>query len=98
MFWIIGIILAFIIFVAYSFYKRYLEKEKKLAEIKEKWGQPHYKERDMKLLEAYMVADNSGNHISAITAGDLDLESLFAYVDRTNSKPGQQYLYKKLHY
>jgi len=35
--------------------------------------------------------------ISESTSQDLDFEHLFPFLDRTTSKPGQQYLYNRLH-
>jgi hypothetical protein len=71
-------------------------EKKKLAQIKEQWGKPKYIDRNFNLIAGYLETGDE-NYIAADTAGDLDLNSLFEYIDRTSSKAGQQYLYKKLH-
>jgi len=51
------------------------------------------------LIEKYFRKKNQSNtfHIlSDKTCNDLDFEELFMFVDRTNSKVGQQFLYNKL--
>lgn len=45
--------------------------------------------RNKKHTEAYQV-------LSDRTCNDLDLDDLFIYIDRTNSRVGQQYIYDKL--
>ncbi|MES2379000.1 MAG: hypothetical protein V4553_20575 [Bacteroidota bacterium] len=71
-------------------------QNKKLAKIRERWGKPIVANRRFNLISAYL--DNcDDNYISNNTAADLDLDDLFEYLDRTNSRPGQQYLYKQLH-
>lgn len=54
---------------------------------------------DFELTEQYFRRkDNSEAFqiLSDKTCNDLDLQELFMYIDRTNSKVGQQYLYNKL--
>ncbi len=70
--------------------------QKKLAQIRQRWGKPILVNRRFNLIAAYLN-NCKDNYISANTATDLDLDDLFEYLDRTNSKPGQQYLYKQLH-
>ncbi|SDF64892.1 MutS domain V [Mucilaginibacter pineti] len=79
-----------------SFYKRSNQERKKLAEIKALWGQVLAKARNFKLISAYLRIDTDSN-ISIETAADIDLDNVFEYIDRTSSKPGEQYLYKMLH-
>lgn len=70
--------------------------KQKLARIKEQWGKPKYVNRNFNLIAGYLENINE-SYISGDTASDLDLNGLFEYIDRTNSIPGQQYFYKKLH-
>jgi len=54
---------------------------------------------DFELIEKYFrKKDNSEAFqvLSDKTCNDLDFQELFAFIDRTNSKVGQQYLYNKL--
>ena len=97
-YWVLGIILIIGLIVSLAIYKRRLETKKKIAAIKEKWGKPYYNDVNFNLASLYLDSDAENNKITGDTANDLDLDNIFAYIDRTNSKPGQQYLYKKLHY
>jgi hypothetical protein len=51
------------------------------------------------LIEKYFkrkISDSNFQVLSDKTCNDLDFDELFMFVDRTNSKVGQQYLYNKL--
>jgi hypothetical protein len=77
-----------------SFLKRYYAGKKKIKEIKEQWALPKDIHRNFNLIASYLTA-TGGKY--AASAGDLDLDDVFAYIDRAASKPGQQYLFKNLH-
>lgn len=88
------IIIVVIILLILSLANSGSSQNKKLAKIRERWGKPIIANRRFDLISAYL--DNcDDNYVSDNTAADLD--DLFEYLDRTNSKPGQQYLYKQLH-
>lgn len=95
-YWVIALAGIVVLLIVYSFLKKRILKNKKLAEIREQWGNPKYASRNFKLIAAYLN-DKEGSNIAENTATDLDLDDVFCYIDRTNSKPGQQYLYNKLH-
>lgn len=59
----------------------------KLDAFNYKWIEKYFRNKDNS--KAYQV-------LSDKTCNDLDFDELFAYLDRTNSKVGQQYLYNKL--
>jgi hypothetical protein len=82
-----------IIIIAGVFRNRFL-KDKKLKEIKALWGKPKNVYRSFKRINSYLATFGIKNEASA---ADLDLDDVFCFIDRTNSKPGQQYLYKQLH-
>jgi hypothetical protein len=96
-YWIIIIILLPFIFILISHLKNKAQQKKKLTEIKERWGKPIIASRNFKPISTYLTAYGGSSGISADTATDLDIDSVFEFIDRTNSKPGQQYLYKQLH-
>ncbi|WP_114936332.1 MutS-related protein [Mucilaginibacter endophyticus] len=96
-YWIIIIILLPFIFILTSHLKSKAQQKKKLAEIKERWGKPIITSRNFKPISNYLTTYKGSSEISTDTATDLDIDSVFEYIDRTNSKPGQQYLYKQLH-
>ncbi|WP_299586050.1 hypothetical protein [Mucilaginibacter sp.] len=96
-YWLPALLILGIILLIIGFLKSSHLKKKKLAEIKERWGKPKDIYRSFKLIAAYLTAYGSKSDIADATATDLDIDDVFSYIDRTNSKPGQQYLYKKLH-
>ena len=81
-----------------SYYGRLRADEKKLDKIKSKWGKPVNTRRNFDLIKTYLNADKGWDRLPDVTAEDIDLKSIFNYIDRTSSKPGKQYLYKKLHF
>jgi len=70
--------------------------KRKLAQIRARWGYAQDGDRNFDLIAGYLETEDE-NYITGDTAGDLDINGLFGYIDHTSSKPGQQYLYKKLH-
>ena len=86
----------FIVFYLYSYFEKLKISAKNLEKIRTKWGRPVNANRNFKMIAAYLNAIDSPAKLSASVAEDLDLNNLFNYIDRTNSKPGKQYLYKKL--
>jgi hypothetical protein len=96
-YWLPVLLILLVILLIIGFLKSNHLKKKKLAEIRERWGKPKDTHRSFKLIAAYLTAYGSKSDIADATATDLDINDVFSYIDRTNSKPGQQYLYKKLH-
>lgn len=94
--WLFVILAIVAVFVVSGLFKQKIQTQKKLAQIKEMWGKPFTKHSSFKLVNAYLRVDEETN-ISEETASDIDLDSVFSYIDRTSSKPGEQYLYKMLH-
>ncbi|HEY8782967.1 MAG TPA: hypothetical protein VIM16_15180 [Mucilaginibacter sp.] len=85
-----------IVFYIYNYYIKRRTIRKSLEKIRNKWGRPVNARRNFKMIAAYLNAGDNPAKVSAATAEDLDLNHIFDYIDRTNSKPGKQYLYKKL--
>jgi hypothetical protein len=81
-----------------SYFGKLRAKDTNLEKIKDKWAKPVNARRNFDLIKVYADADNSAGKLSTVTSDDLDLKNIFNYIDRTNSKPGKQYLYKKLHF
>ncbi|MDN5289547.1 MAG: hypothetical protein JWR38_5821 [Mucilaginibacter sp.] len=92
---VLAIVLSFSLISSY--YGKLRAAEKKLDKIKNKWSKPLNTRRNFDLIKTYLNAESSSDRLSATTAEDIDLKSVFNYIDRTSSKPGKQYLYKKLH-
>lgn len=80
-----------------AYLKNIRMKKQKLAAIREKWSRPVAGGRNLKLAAAYRNIIPQNNSLSNTTATDLDLDSVFDFIDRTNSKCGQQYLYQRLY-
>lgn len=85
-----------IIFYIYNYYDKRKSIEQSLDRIRSKWGRPVNSRRNFKLIAAYLNGQDNPAKISPAIADDLDLNNIFNFIDRTNSKPGKQYLYKKL--
>jgi DNA mismatch repair ATPase MutS len=88
--------LAFLIFILISFSR---ENERKiLAEIRLNWGRRINRKRDIELVEKYAIQNNAPHFhkLTHQTLKDIDIENLFALLDRTLTAIGQQLLYNKI--
>jgi DNA mismatch repair ATPase MutS len=83
-------------FTAYFVKKK--RQKKTLIQLKADWGKPNINERNFDLIENFslLTTSTSFHQLSRQTVTDIDLHDLFTFIDRTNSKPGQQYLFNKL--
>ena len=95
-----AIVVLIIIGVLYikAYYDKLSWAKKRLVKIQGKWGKPVDSRRNFDLIRTYLDSAGDKNKLSAQTAHDLDLVSVFNYIDRTNSKPGKQYLFNLLHH
>ena len=77
-----------------------MKKKKRilLQKINSQWGLQNNDYRNFDLIEIYTKLNPtpSFHQLSAQTTADIDFYDLFCYLDRTNSKPGQQFLFDKL--
>jgi len=96
LFTIVLIICILVVFYVYGYYDKRKTLEKNLERIRNKWGRPVNARRNFKMIAAYLNGIDDPARISTAIADDLDLNNIFNFIDRTNSKPGKQYLYKKL--
>ena len=74
-------------------------KKKEIKSLKASFGKLKEGYRDFSIIDTYFRnSDNSGAFqvLSDRSCNDLDFEELFGFLDRTTSRVGQQYLYKKL--
>jgi DNA mismatch repair ATPase MutS len=95
-----AIVILIIIGVLYikAYYDKIRWAKKRLVKIQGKWGKPVDSRRNFDLIRTYLGSAGDKNKLSAQTSHDLDLVSVFNYIDRTNSKPGKQYLFNLLHH
>ncbi len=73
-------------------------QKKLLQKIRDDWGKPNNAGRNYNLIENFSALTTTipFHQLTAQTITDIDLHAVFAFIDRTNSKPGQQYLFNKL--
>jgi hypothetical protein len=83
-------------FYIYNYFDKLGTTRRNLERIQNKWGRPVNARRNFKLIAAYLNGYEGRDKLSGAIADDLDLNNVFNYIDRTNSKPGKQYLYKRL--
>lgn len=85
--------------VAVPFLRRQ-RREKLLAELRTGWGQLRVRDRDMTAIAAYYRhragIDGPDRSIDDRTWADLNMDDLFADLDRTESVVGRQVLYARL--
>jgi len=76
-----------------------MNKKKKYSKIKNDWGKLKAESFNFHLIERYFLNNNHAGKFQVITdktMNDIDFQELFMFIDRTNTKIGQQYLYDKL--
>ena len=83
-------------FISYLMLKK--KKKKAIKKIQEDWGKQKNDYRNFDLIESYSEKNTTANFhkLNAQTKNDIDFKELFSFLDRTNSKPGQQYFFDKL--
>jgi DNA mismatch repair ATPase MutS len=86
----------FFAFIAYLIMKK--REKKLLQQIRERWGKPNNAARNFDLIENFSLLTTTipFHKLAPQTIKDIDIHELFAFIDRTNCKPGQQYLFNKL--
>src|SRR5262245_55969022 len=76
-------------------------RQRLLASIRAKWGKPSARRHKMDAIAAANQSRLAAFHTVAFvddrTWADLDLDGVFAAIDRTGSTLGQQALYHRLH-
>ena len=77
---------------------RYLQRKSLLARLRAEWGQPQERRQNPEVVALYHrgVAHDDGRSVDQRTWNDLDLDAVFAALDRTHSPLGQQVLYHRL--
>jgi hypothetical protein len=83
-------------FIYYFLLKK--RANRNLQKIRSEWGKQKTEYRNFDLIAAFsqLTPEITFHELTPQTIKDIDLHDLFAFVDRTNSKPGQQYLFNKL--
>lgn len=91
---LIGFIL--VILVIHHFNKR--RKKRNIERIRTAWGNPKKESFDFDCICKYAdtVKENKFHRLTDQTIEDIDFYGLFKFIDRTTSKVGQQFLFKKI--
>lgn len=94
---ILGFITLFFIAFLLPYFQRNRSK-KNLEAIQENWGKIKNELFYFNRIANYADASSTGSfhRLNQQTLEDIDFHALFEFVDRTTSKVGQQYLYKKM--
>ncbi|HEY5750381.1 MAG TPA: hypothetical protein VIU12_30160 [Chryseolinea sp.] len=96
------VILAVAITALIILISRAMEKSKtksRLDELRMIWGSPKPKSEEVYFVGIKRYANipaKDFHRLTDQTLDDIDFDKLFKFIDRTTSKVGQQYLYKKL--
>ena len=95
------IILSLIIILLIFLVVHHLNKRKlkaKIEKIRSEWGKAKTDsfQFDRIRMFADTVKENNFHRLTDQTIEDIDFYSLFAFIDRTVSKVGQQFLFKKV--
>ena len=88
-----------IIVLVFVFYRnKEGNKKKQLEEIQSSWGKTKLDSFDFNRISKYADTVNTDkfHRLSDQTIEDIDFYGLFEFIDRSSSKVGQQYLFKKL--
>jgi hypothetical protein len=97
MLYIFGFGAALLLIILFLRYRNNRKKEF-LKKLRQQWGQPKNIDFPFLSIEKYDThTPEEGIHkLSEQTLNDIDFHELFGFIDRTTSRPGQQYFYKKL--
>lgn len=76
-----------------------MNKKQLINNLKDNWRKPKQDNFDFRFIESYYRKKDDTNCFQTIsdeTINDMDLHEVFKYLDRTNSRVGQQYFFNKL--
>src|SRR5580765_3393452 len=94
------IILGAIIIICVLLVKHHFNKLKakvKIEEIRSAWGQPKTESFHFVSIRRYTeVVKERFHRLTDQTIEDIDFHRLFIFIDRTTSRVGQQFLFKKV--
>jgi DNA mismatch repair ATPase MutS len=91
-------IAALLFLMLFAFFDARKKKKQILKDLKDNWGKEKTEviNFDKASWYATYVKDQAFHVLSHQTMADIDFDQLFAKIDRTSSKIGQQFLYNKL--
>jgi DNA mismatch repair ATPase MutS len=91
-------LIGFILVILVIHYVNKGRTKKKIEEIRTGWGNSKKESFDFDSISKYAdtVKESKFHRLTDQTIEDIDFYGLFTFIDRTTSKVGQQFLYKKL--
>jgi len=91
-------IAALLFLILFNYFDKRKKKQQILKDLKENWGKvkTDFINFDKASWYATYVKHHTFHVLSPQTMADIDFDQLFAKIDRTSSKIGQQFLYNKL--
>ncbi len=95
------LILGLIIFILVLLITHQLNRrtsKKKIEQIRAAWGKPKAGAFHFESIGRFsdIVKENGFHRLTGQTIADIDFHALFAFIDRTTSRIGQQFLFKKI--
>jgi len=85
-----------LIYAAGSAWISWDARRKRLARIRAEWGRPRDVRRDFEGIADFFLMHEAGRSLDDRTWNDLVMDDVFAFLDRTESRIGQQMLYRRL--
>jgi len=93
---IFGTIIVIIVFLVLRFINK-LRLDRKIDQIRSSWINRKTESFDFVRISRYAdLIEQKFHRLTDQTIEDIDFHKLFAFIDRTTSKVGQQFLYKKV--
>jgi len=93
---IIGSIIVILLFLVIHHFNK-LKVKAKIEEIRSSWGNPKTESFHFNSIRRYADLMNEKFHrLTDQTIEDIDFQRLFIFIDRTTSRVGQQFLFKKV--
>ena len=86
------------IFAFITYFIKKKRQKKLLTQIRGDWGKRKTESSNFNLIENFSLLTTTipFHKLTTQTINDVDINEVFTFIDRTNSKPGQQYLFNKL--
>jgi hypothetical protein len=93
---LIPVVALVLVYAAGSSWISWDARRKLLARIRAGWGRPTNAQRDMEGVADFFLMHERGQSLDDRTWNDLVMDDVFAFLDRTQSRVGQQMLYRRL--
>ncbi|MFM7852369.1 MAG: hypothetical protein ACKO96_10755, partial [Flammeovirgaceae bacterium] len=94
----IAVAICLVVVIVVLDFSRKRREKKRIEKIRAEWGKPKNELFDFDKIQKYsdIVTETKFHRLTEQTLVDIDFYRLFEFVDRTTSRVGQQFLFKKL--